>query len=316
MPFLQGSLLNLLTAASLMGVLSAAAAGISYQLATQHADGESATVAVSLGFVSSAPLVLLVEMALGIGPRAPPHKLPALYGAMGALCLAAMAAAVTVVLRQHRHPRQQEYGGHLEAPLLLDEGSLVDEQVQITSVPDQDASLAGTYSAMHLLLTALWPAAAAVGINICVSQLLFPFFTHFRSSGALGDCMLPMVLFWCRAFSDIVGRLMPRSVLRGPPLASVVLALAILRLTLLPFPLLRIAGLLPPALQSDWLLAVYIAGQWLIGGAVHVSSFLLIPRLVNPRQAPHASSVLTLTFNACCLLGILLAIPVNSVIAR
>lgn len=330
-PFVQGHLLCLLGAVVALGVFSAAAAGSSYQLATQQDDGGSATVAVALGYVSSAPVVLLVEAGWRIGPLCPWHKVLVLYATVAAITAAALAAAMAIVRRQQ--PAQEP----LVEPLLhewaqpevhawLAEGIAASSTAAAAAgarsnhvaVDDDDDSVlldgGDAAGVQRTLLTTLWPAAASLSISIATSMLLFPLFPHFRSSGAVGHTMLPVVLFWVRALADIAGRLLPK-LASGPPPAAAVLSVAALRLLLLPLPLLRIAGHLPAPLQSDWLLVAFVAAQWLAGGAVNVWAFLLLPRLVPAHLGPRAASVMTLTFNTSCLAGLLLAIPVQSLIS-
>lgn len=311
-----------------LGVLSGAAASVSFALATRQGDGGAATVAVALGYVSSGPVVLAIEAGWRIGPTCPWHKLLLLYCCTAAITAAALAAAASIVRRQ----QEEELAGASGAEQPLLEEAPPEEAVRggaawleegpsasaLQKAGPAAAELEGTSAASRpptraqtALLRSLWPVALALSVSVGTSMLLFPLFTRFRSAGALGDMMLPVVLFWVRAFADIGGRLLPKLVRGPPPSPRALLSLAVARLLLLPLPLWRIAGSLPAPLQSDGLLMGYVAVQWLGSGAVSAWSFLLVPRMVAPELAVQAAGVMTLVFNCACLGGLLLAVPLQ-----
>lgn len=337
-PFVQGSQVQLLAAVLVLGVFSGAAAGVSYALATRQGDGGAATVGVALGYVSSAPVVLAIEAGWRIGPACPWRKLLLLYSCTAAITCAALAAAASIIRRQQQEELAAALG--MEQPLLdeagrgrqawLVEGSTASAMPAaaagtssqpaghdaLAAAELEDASSASRLPAraQPALLRSLWPAALSLGLSVGTSMLLFPLFTRFRSTGALGDMMLPVALFWVRAFADIAGRLLPKLCCAPPPAPRTLLTLAVARLLLLPLPMLRIAGLLPTALQSDGLLMAYVALQWLGSGAVNAWAFLLVPRMVASELAVQAAGVMTLVFNCACLGGLLLAVPLQLVL--
>lgn len=377
LPAIQTSLPRLLAAVAALGVVSSIAFGCSFQLAGRCQEG--ATVALTLGFVSSAPLVLALEAALRLGPCCSARQAAALYEAAAAVAGSGLVAALAVARRQRTYSRQRlalgaaaalslprlqqpllatdlpapepaaaaEAGGrpgaldriaagagpgaslaaaHPDwAPLLhsgageaaIDVGMSVLSggasplARQLSGTSDEllsDVALDGSGGAA---LGAVWPAAASLALGVGCSMFLFPFLTQLPPRELGG--MLPVVLFWTRCFADIAGRLLPR--LCGglaPPGARTLLALAALRAASLPLPLLYIAGRLPAFCYSDWLLVAYVAAMWLSSGALNVYAYLLLPRLVPPTLTRRATSVMTLSFNAACLAGLLAAIPFSS----
>ncbi len=374
LPAIQESLPRLLAAVAALGVASSVAFGCSYQLAGRSEDG--ATVALTLGFVSSAPLVLALEAALRLGPCCSAEEAATLYEAAAAVAGSGLVAALTVARRQRSFSRQRLVLGaaaalslpRLQQPLLaagrpeleaeaaaeagsgsgaLDrsgtgaapgashEGShpswapllhtgageaAIDVGMsalsraaspltrQLSGTSDEPLSDVAPAGSGGEELAAVWPAAAALALGVGASMFLFPFLTQLPPR-ELGK-MLPVVLFWTRCFADIAGRLLPR--LFGglaPPGARALLTLAALRAASLPLPLLYAAGRLPAYCYSDWLLVAYVAAMWLSSGALSVYSYLLVPRLVGPALIRRATSVMTLTFNAACLAGLLAAIP-------
>jgi hypothetical protein len=337
-PYAQGSMHHMLAAVSLLGIFSAAAAGSSYSIATQQGDDGNASVAVALGYVSPAPVVLLVESLwhMGSGPWVMQLTL---YWTVATVCAAALVAAVALARRQQRQehaplkqPPVAALEASLETPMLewndrwMAEGTTGAGTPAATaggmsprhastwcddSLTDVDVMLDGSSMTGVAGMAGIWPAALALGLSVTTSMCLFPLFTRFRSSGALGDAMLPVWLFWMKAAADIVGRVLPKVLCGPPPRACVLVLLAVLRVLLLPLALLHIVGGLGSLLQSDWLLVAYVALQWLASGAVDSWAFQILPRLVPPAQLGTQAASLTLVFNTSCLLGLLLAIPVQ-----
>ncbi|KAL4452253.1 hypothetical protein ABPG75_007915 [Micractinium tetrahymenae] len=387
LPAIQASLPRLLAAVAALGVASSVAFGCSYQLAGRCEP--SATVALTLGFVSSAPLVLVLEAALRLGPCCSAQQAAALYEAAAVVAGAGLAAALAVARQQRSYSRQRLRLGasvalslpRLQQPLLETGQAAADPEAaapagglanhpdgngeeaatartaepalgsqaggssewapllrtgageaaidvgmsalsaaasplarQLSGTSDDllsNAAPDGSASSAPATLAAVWPAAAALSLGVGASMFLFPFLTQLppRQLGA----MLPVVLFWTRCFADIAGRLLPRLCGGlGPPGRHALLALALLRVATLPLPLLYIAGRLPAFCYSDWLLVAYVAAMWLSSGALNVYAYLLVPRLVPPALTRRATSVMTLSFNAACLAGLLAAVPFSS----
>ena len=259
---------------------------------------------LTIGYVCSPPLVLLIEAALRLGPRCQWHEMRRLYGLVAAVSAAGLAMAVALLLQrrnagqqQPRHREQQLADGR--EPLLLSTSESGELSVLLDGGDDGGGSSSSS-------VFAAWPAAASLALSVACSMFLFPFFTHFTSAGQFG-MLLPVVLFWVRCFADILGRLLPKA-LPHPPAPPLLLGLAALRLALLPLPLMYIHGSLP-ALRNDVLLAAYVALQWLLSGAINAWSYLSVPRLVPPSLAGPAAALISVTFNVACLAGLLLAIP-------
>ena len=302
-PHLQGSLVQVLSAVAALGIASSIAFGTSYQLVSSH--GSSSTVGLTIGYVCSPPLVLLIEAALRLGPRCQWHEMRRLYGLVAAVPAAGLAVAVALLLQRRNADQQaqQLQPRHREQQLADGREPLL-----------QSASESGEFSVLldggdggsSVSVLAAWPAAASLALSVACSMFLFPFFTHFTSAGQFG-MLLPVVLFWVRCFADILGRLLPKA-LPHPPAPPLLLGLAALRLALLPLPLMYIHGSLP-ALRNDFLLAAYVALQWLLSGAINAWSYLSVPRLVPPSLAGPAAALISVTFNVACLAGLLLAIP-------
>lgn len=305
-PHLQGSLVQVLGAVAALGVTSSIAFGTSYQMVSGY--GSSSTVGLTIGYVCSPPLVLLIEAALRLGPRCQWHEMRRLYGLVAAVPAGGLAVAVALLLQRRNADQcqhQQLQPRHREQQLADSREPLLQsasESGELSVLLDGGGDAGGGSGSG---VFAVWPAAASLALSIACSMFLFPFFTHFTSAGQLG-MLLPVVLFWVRCFADILGRLLPKAL--PCPTPSLLLALAALRLALLPLALMYIHGSLP-ALHNDFLLAAYIALQWLLSGAINAWSYLSVPRLVPPSLAAPAAAVISVTFNVACLAGLLLAIP-------
>ena len=305
-PHLQDSLAQVLGAVAALGITSSIAFGTSYQLVSGY--GSSSTVGLTIGYVCSPPLVLLFEAALRLGPRCQWHEMRRLYGLVAAVPAVGLAVAVALLLQRRKADQRRQQQAQQLQPRHREQ-QLADSQEPLL----QSASESGELSVLldggdgggSGTVFAVWPAAASLALSIACSMFLFPFFTHFTSAGQFG-MLLPVVLFWVRCFADILGRLLPKALPQpAPPL---LLGLAALRLALLPLALMYIHGSLP-ALHSDFLLAAYVALQWLLSGAINAWSYLSVPRLVPPSLAAPAAAVISVTFNVACLAGLLLAIP-------
>ena len=104
-------------------------------------------------------------------------------------------------------------------------------------------------------------------------------------------------------------RLIPGLWLLGAP---TLLFLAVLKVATVPLAFLYLAGDLP---QSDLAAAGYVALQWLLSGLITTGAMTLAPRLVSEPLARPAATLMSLYFLAACLGGVLLAIPLKSLVA-
>ncbi|GLC52618.1 hypothetical protein PLESTB_000649700 [Pleodorina starrii] len=95
-----GSEQALLVTTVLVGMSYGIAFGTSYQIASKYAAG--ATVALTTGFVSSGPVVLLLDLALKRGPYYSPEGLERLFQWVAVITAAGLAAAAALVLGSWR----------------------------------------------------------------------------------------------------------------------------------------------------------------------------------------------------------------------
>ncbi|GFR41593.1 hypothetical protein Agub_g2316 [Astrephomene gubernaculifera] len=95
-----GSERALLATTVLVGMSYGIAFGTSYQVASKYASG--ATVALTTGFVSSGPVVLLLDLALKRGPYYSPEGLETLFKWVAGITAAGLAAAAALVLGSWR----------------------------------------------------------------------------------------------------------------------------------------------------------------------------------------------------------------------
>lgn len=106
----------LLSSVTLLGVSSSIALGSCHQLAAQQPS--QATVALSLGYVCSGPLLLVVEAAVQLGPECSWYQILALYEIVALLSAAGLAAQLLVQLQMHRqqHSMHSTQGGRHSMP--------------------------------------------------------------------------------------------------------------------------------------------------------------------------------------------------------
>lgn len=97
LPFQPARLRLLLGTAVGMGLFSGLAFSASYQLVSRFANKN--VIALGLGCSASAPLVLLMELAFGIGTHATSHEQRLLYCSVGVIVVTGTAAAISLLLR-------------------------------------------------------------------------------------------------------------------------------------------------------------------------------------------------------------------------
>ena len=172
----------MLLAVAGLGICSAVAFGASYQLAQFFPP--KATVALSVGYVAGAPLVLALEALLRVGPSAGWIPMAQLFVVVAALTFSGLGASV-LVLRDVRSGLAGEGGerllplidrsDHPEATVLEDgRGGGEDEQHWSLLLASEPLG-----SEKHGSLRA---AAAAVVLAVGSSQLLFPLIPYARSA--------------------------------------------------------------------------------------------------------------------------------------
>lgn len=143
---------------------SSVAFGCSYQLAGRC--GEGATLALTLGFVSSAPLVLALEAALRLGPCCTATEAAALYEAAAALAGGGLAAALAVARRQRSYSQQRLQLG-AAATLSL---PLLQQPLLEAGLPEAEADAAAEAGSVHGALGRRWAGPEPVpggGVPAC-----------------------------------------------------------------------------------------------------------------------------------------------------
>lgn len=100
LPLWAGQLGSLVTATGIIGMAYGLAFGTSYQLVAKF--GSSSTVALTTGFVSCGPIVLLFDVFLKRGPFYPPQALQTFFKLVALQVVVGLAAAVYLVGSQWR----------------------------------------------------------------------------------------------------------------------------------------------------------------------------------------------------------------------
>jgi len=151
----------------------------------------------------------------------------------------------------------------------------------------------------------IWPALVIVGIQGGIALTLFPFFTYLPSSGWIGVESLPKALFFVRIFSDILGRVLPRSRYFKPNSIRPVMTIALMKLATEPLFFLYLKS--SAKWHSDLAAVVYIACMWLASGYVNTSAYMVAPLMVRPQFKSTAAGLMAMTYQSGHFIGLSLA---------
>jgi hypothetical protein len=306
----------ILGAVALLGVFNATALGFAQQLVAQQShvgNRQGDTVALSLGYVMSGPLVLVLQALLATQPDSPRWRIFAFYEAVAVITACGLVSAMILVRRIFGEAEQESSAGEpllqggvgqSEEPLLHGGGGQSEEPP-----PDAQQDTALHYEAVESSsgmatqgesILGLALLAAALALSVGSSSLLFPFFTFVQSSGLVG-MMLPKALFWARVLADVSGRVALRFI--PPPSPPLLLSLALLKAASLSMAFMYVRGTLLPA-HSDIGAITYVGLQWLMSGFLNAACYTALPAAVAPLALRRAAAGLTLAFQSACLLGL------------
>ncbi|KAL4536025.1 hypothetical protein Ndes2526A_g05574 [Nannochloris sp. 'desiccata'] len=163
-------------------------------------------------------------------------------------------------------------------------------------------------SSVHTLkatISDVWPALIVVGLQGGIALTLFPFFTYLPSSGWIGVEALPKALFFVRIFSDILGRILPRSRYFKPNSIRPVMIIALIKLATEPLFFFYLKS--NPKWHSDIAAVVYIAFMWSAGGYVNTTAYMVAPRMVRPQFKGTAAGLMAMTYQLGHFIGLALA---------
>ena len=169
-------------------------------------------------------------------------------------------------------------------------------------------------SSMHALaetIADVWPALIVVGLQGGIALTLFPFFTYLPSSGRFGD-ELPKVLFFVRIFSDILGRVLPRSRFFKPNTIRPVMVIALIKLATEPLFFIYLKS--GEEWHSDLAAVVYIACMWAAGGYVNTTAYMLAPQMVRPQFKSTAAGLQAMTYQLGHFIGLATAAVLGRVL--
>jgi hypothetical protein len=192
-------------------------------------------------------------------------------------------------------------GYDAESPSL--DGGFAGSQDDFGAILDEPSNeeLTGV-NALKSTISDVWPALLAVGLQGGIALTLFPFFTYLPSSGWIGVESLPKVLFFVRIFSDILGRILPRSRFFKPETIRPVMVIALLKLATEPLFFIYLKS--SPKFHSDLAAVVYIALMWAAGGYVNTTANMVAPKLVLPQNKSTAAGLMALTYQFGHFIGL------------
>lgn len=156
----------------------------------------------------------------------------------------------------------------------------------------------------------IMPAACAIFLSVGTSMLVFPFFTHSKSTGWLGT-YLPQVLFYVRLIGDIAGRVVPKRWQCLQPRDLMMWSL--LKLALVPVLFLSIFK--PQAVLGDFGAVTLVAVFWVLSGYINTCAYIVAPQLVPPMMKSRAAGLMALVFQSSCFIALLIALAAQKLLA-
>jgi hypothetical protein len=195
--------------------------------------------------------------------------------------------------------------GEFSPPSLALDGTPDHSENDIRAIFSDDASEDGELSSVNALRAAIsdiWPALIAVGLQGGIALTLFPFFTYLPSSGRFNDS-LPKVLFFVRIFSDIIGRILPRSNFFKPLSIRPVMVIALIKLAIEPLFFVYLKS--DAQWHSDIAAVVYIAFMWAAGGYVNTTAYMVAPQMVQKsNNKSTAAGLMAMTYQLGHFIGL------------
>jgi Nucleoside transporter len=180
-------------------------------------------------------------------------------------------------------------------------------ETELEEEKEEELSSAHTLAAT---ISDVWPALIVVGLQGGIALTLFPFFTYLPSSGWIGVESLPKLLFFVRIFSDILGRILPRSTLFKPSTIRPVITVAFIKLATEPLFFIYLKA--NAKWHSDLAAVVYIALMWAAGGYVNTTAYMIAPQMVRPELKSTAAGLMAMTYQ----LGHFIGLATAAVLAR
>ena len=184
-------------------------------------------------------------------------------------------------------------------------GSEDDVEGIVDDFPDIEIEELSSIHTLKATVSDVWPALVIVGVQGGIALTLFPFFTFLPSSGWIGVQSLPKALFFVRIFSDILGRILPRSRYFKPNSIRPVMIITMIKLATEPLFFFYLKS--SPKWHSDIAAVVYIALMWLAGGYVNTTAYMVAPRMVRPQFKGTAAGLMAITYQLGHFVGLTLA---------
>ncbi|KAK9846537.1 hypothetical protein WJX81_006206 [Elliptochloris bilobata] len=345
-PPLPASPAVLLAATAVQGACGGVALGASYALAALAASS-APTFALTVGYVASGPLVLLLEVAQRLGPQPTAGQVYALFALSAAGTLAGTVAAASLHARQRgwrapyaldarraRSPLPYEGASQGGNPKPGEAAALLIPVMRRASSGSADSSDSAAWARSVQLPCVRAaprgrggsPAAATAPSGWAANQGLMRALAPAASSLALnvGTSVLVFPYFTYVESSGLLGALLPQALFGVRVVADIVgrllpispllasrqrlVAASVAKLGAALLFLVHIAlGRARPWWRSDVAALLFVAGFWTASGLLSAAAYVGAQAWAPPGSGGRAGGFMALAFQVACLVALLAA---------